>query len=734
MPTLLELFENKQYLQYDNKTAKQYNDIRNSKDSNVESLDYVVDKIGASIVNIARKKNSEKGAETMLEEERTGLLVYGQAASIPLYGTEIVRIDGKSTPSITSMRTLNQMGAGSNLFSQAASSIIGDAVGSGVVAIGQQAAGLPTTFSAKNLVTAAGAKITNTLTSLIPDVLIPSKVQSIFSSPISSITGRLKSILPSPVLGGSILQSPSNLEAIANAAKATGVGSKLLASAHGTTDQIRNQVIATGLSIAEEKVKNFVADGIKNLLSGKGANVNVDKNAVIVYTPNAKYVNDGGKANADGSIPFTTHFPTDADITKRNDLSTKLVTQWSVGLVPDKPNLKVFSGFHSDWADLLGQAKTPLQQNESTWNNPGAADGDGSPKKYSKVKEKTSLASKRKIDTKHTNLNTYLPYKPDDITNLSLKLGEMGIVDDLDLIPLKFYSVSNDMAVNFISTISGLTETYTPTWDNARFVGSPFNVYTYSSIERSVQFNFKVYSLNPEEHIAAWKRLSFLSSLVYPQKYVGTAGAVVPPFIKFTLGDMFKNKEGFIESLIYTVDDNYPWEIGMDIRDTPNYEAKNYKLPTIIDVGITIRIVEHKNNTYTGLDSTDEKGNIVQIKAGEQSSKLGSKLYGYSTNTYTQPKPKNQNSKPNNPSNAKPNENGAKKGSNGTDLPEVIVKSTPKVHFGQYEIIKLERPNIGVSLGNVKLPEISNVNVISQAYNNPPAVDSSLEGEQYFNP
>ena len=101
-------------------------------------------------------------------------------------------------------------------------------------------------------------------------------------------------------------------------------------------------------------------------------------------------------------------------------------------------------------------------------------------------------------------------------------------------VALKFWSVYKKVAVNFRATISGLTETITPSWDSNRFVGNPFNFYTYNSIERSVSFTFKVYSLNPSEHVSAWQRLSFLTSLTYPQGYPNNF-SVATPFIKFTL-------------------------------------------------------------------------------------------------------------------------------------------------------------------------------------------------------
>jgi hypothetical protein len=173
----------------------------------------------------------------------------------------------------------------------------------------------------------------------------------------------------------------------------------------------------------------------------------------------------------------------------------------------------------------------------------------------------------------------------------------------MDFVTLKFYSVAKGASVNFRATITGLTETFAPSWEASKFIGNPFSFHTYSGIERTIQFNFKVYSLSANEHTAAWERINFLASLVYAQEYVG-GNSVVPPFLKFTLGDMFRSRDCFIDSLIYTIDDNNVWETGFDDKgsnddgSSTDYIARDYKLPRIIDVGVTLKFVESKSNTF----------------------------------------------------------------------------------------------------------------------------------------
>ena len=256
---------------------------------------------------------------------------------------------------------------------------------------------------------------------------------------------------------------------------------------------------------------------------------------------------------------------------------------------------------------------------------------------------------------------------------------------DKDFATLKFTSVATGNRVRFRATISGLTETFTPSWESNKFVGNPFNFYTYNSIERSVTFTFKVFSLSYDEHKKAWARLSFLSSLVYPQSYVNK-NYVTPPFIKFTLGDMYKDKAAFIESLTYTVDDNTTWETGLkqtritnddndfiyvktEARTTtstdPNVKGDgSYILPKIVEVAMTLKLVETPKEMY------DLENNGVKV------------LYAFSDkdikNNILVPEKAQVIGKENNPDNS--NSAGAGKGNEvaGTDNKSANTTEKPK--------------------------------------------------------
>ena len=190
-----------------------------------------------------------------------------------------------------------------------------------------------------------------------------------------------------------------------------------------------------------------------------------------------------------------------------------------------------------------------------------------------------------------------------------LKLGQKSI-DDVDFIPLSIKAIGGK-AVNFRATVTGVNENVSPSWDSAKFVGNPFNYYTYSGVERSVSFNFTVYPLNLRELINNWNKIEYLTSLCYPLAYVGSPGYVQAPFTFLTLGDLYKKKPSFIESLTYTIPDNGTWEIGIDEKEYKGEEeffkklgnnsipkkSKGYRLPHYIEVAIGFKFVEHRGNS-----------------------------------------------------------------------------------------------------------------------------------------
>jgi hypothetical protein len=367
------------------------------------------------------------------------------------------------------------------------------------------------------------------------------------------------------------------------------LGQFLKQNANGNLKTVGKQALGAGLKLGKQALrKKLFGDGERKGLEVKGT-VFVD-NSVVGFTEessqwfNTFNVGYGSDRNAEpntnpttinvdmNNAPYSKTVNPKGDTPKdRNDLSLKQQLEFSPIVFTSEPE------------------RVAKFSSKADYN-----------KEYSKD---DFIENKRGMYQTYDTINSETIFDGDTKT-----LGDGTTLDDKDFVPLKFTSVHRNKTVQFRATITGLSETLSPSWDSGKFIGSPFSYYTYSGIERSVSFNFKVYSLNANEHKIAWDKINFLNSLVYPQGYYDSS-AVVPPFIKFTLGDMYSKKFAFIESLSHTFDDNTPWNI--TDKETPiglaaagiitgadiEIDMKGYRLPMITDVAVTIKFLESRSNS-----------------------------------------------------------------------------------------------------------------------------------------
>ena len=269
---------------------------------------------------------------------------------------------------------------------------------------------------------------------------------------------------------------------------------------------------------------------------------------------------------------------------------------------------------------------TPFELNEATYNKlksylGEAMDGTDT---FSKIDAnfKYSLGNKYGIkyrSKENSGVDTISLSLPNIIDTKETELDKLYNASDFVLLKFSSPLLPQPKQAWFRSTITGLTETVSPQWDSSKFIGNPFPLYTYNQVERTVQFTFKVYSTNAAEHVAAWERINFLTSLCYPQEYSNVFVAndlnklnsqthVTPPFIKFTLGNMYEDKWAIIESLTYTVDDSYPWETG--IGDL-NYDSESNKWERADTTGIEINNIHVAGiNTKTPPKAEDASKNV----------------------------------------------------------------------------------------------------------------------------
>jgi len=155
-----------------------------------------------------------------------------------------------------------------------------------------------------------------------------------------------------------------------------------------------------------------------------------------------------------------------------------------------------------------------------------------------------------KGDTKSPNVDkvNIHPYGSDDLPD-----------DVRDYIKFKFYDVINKKFIIFRAILNGITDTVKPNYGSENYMGRPDKVYVYQNTDRSVSFNFRVVPKTKQEFPVLLEKMNYLVGMCYPSYTEGER--MITPFMRLTLGDMFVNVPGLLDSVNVTVEDSSTWEL-----------------------------------------------------------------------------------------------------------------------------------------------------------------------------
>lgn len=595
MPTILELFKT-QNIQ-SGVTAEVEYAVRDSKAIPVTSINPLIQQTGIRVLKLARNTFSQRLSETILEQELTGVRILRAASAPILYGTELVRISTRTTNILNDMKDASNGGESGN------AGLVGN-----------------TLNKAKERATKFASKLGITF----PQLLIPTRI---------ALNDKFKQGLEPNI--------PTTLAQIKSDGAGSLVGKFLAKNVSGTPSQIGRNITTSAISGAKNSVRKLLfgtrKEGAQNIAN---KNDGESQRLQIFDSENqySKYIDEGNtnvRARKDLSsvlsiIRETAQFTTKADLigppipyTKdvswddeielaRGDLSSELalrqvaidVDTFKDGIYEDKSNLpgsmpvgpngvrvptfpsklrsnKYFLRENGNGSRYSELHKAVVRPNEAV-AAPGLIAAYEKNIAYPYENFGKAVLPEQLYRNKSQKDGTYLAGPNSTITSDAYGINNgsdavnqtrVGNETTADFVILK---LSN---IQFRATITGLTETFSPSWDSNKFIGNPFNYYTYSGIERSVSFNFKVFCLSCDEHNNAWEKLEKLATKVYP---FGTlAYGVKPPIINFTMSNLYKARTVFIESLTYTTDDNTPWTI-----------SNGMTAPQIIDVAISLKFIE----------------------------------------------------------------------------------------------------------------------------------------------
>jgi hypothetical protein len=212
-PDVVEVFNTKK-LKNSGKTAKEEYEIRNSKDILISTANSILNSTTFPIVQKtlrSSKSITNRTKETFLEQELVGVKAIATLASPIIYGTDIIRINNKSTNLVNSMKNAANGG------NETDNGIIGNAI---------------------NKVQDKALSVASKLGISFPENLIPTKVS-----------------LNKKFIVGLEPDTMTTLAEIKNDAKGTILGKFLAKNAKGTPKQIGRQLIGAGIDAIKAEVR-----------------------------------------------------------------------------------------------------------------------------------------------------------------------------------------------------------------------------------------------------------------------------------------------------------------------------------------------------------------------------------------------------------------------------------------------------------------------------------------------
>jgi hypothetical protein len=207
------------------------------------------------------------------------------------------------------------------------------------------------------------------------------------------------------------------------------------------------------------------------------------------------------------------------------------------------------------------------------------------------------------------NTNTYAILNKESYENYAKFDEEIKKYPNSNQVPVLFKKYGNSTVIPFVGSISGISEDVSPEWNGFKYIGSPFKIYRYSGVERSLKFNLKLYYTIPSEKQIMIKKINYLKSLAFPYEktstitYSGTGDknaqiAFSPNLLYVSIGDMYKDVFGYMESLSFSIDENVTWAADEDSTE------KQSLYPSVIDVSISIKIIENKHQVKKGTETS----------------------------------------------------------------------------------------------------------------------------------
>lgn len=182
-----------------------------------------------------------------------------------------------------------------------------------------------------------------------------------------------------------------------------------------------------------------------------------------------------------------------------------------------------------------------------------------------------------------------------------------GISETRDLIKFRFNILSpeedNNRFLHFRAYLDSFTDNFSGNWNSFNYVGRGEQFHTYNSFQRSISIGFKIAAQSRWEMRPLYQKIVNLASTTAPT-YSGE-GFMRGTLVQLTVGDYLYEMPGFISSVNYNWQQDYPWEIALNNPEgneegaSSQADVDQQELPMVLDCQVQFTPI-HKFTPQTG--------------------------------------------------------------------------------------------------------------------------------------
>lgn len=145
-----------------------------------------------------------------------------------------------------------------------------------------------------------------------------------------------------------------------------------------------------------------------------------------------------------------------------------------------------------------------------------------------------------------------------------------------DFIPLYFHDLVNKKYIPFRAMIQSIADQSDAQWEAQKYLGRADQVHVYTGFTRTMSIDVQVVALSVEELHPMWQRINYMVGLTKPAKYT-QHDFIVPPFVRFNLGDIYRNQPVLVTSVSAEIPSEVSWELVNNEKNNGAIKRDNYE-------------------------------------------------------------------------------------------------------------------------------------------------------------